>query len=172
MQDITNFAQPSYQKVVCRKFIRYDGFSSYTKEVRTNPFQMNTYREKLSILSEMIAFAKVGKGMKVPEYNFLLRVSEQLGVEREVFDGLFDTKSDYVVPKTQAGRILQFHRLVLLMNVDQVQEVAEIERLRQVGLKMGLRPSAINQVLSIMHEYPDNIVPPEVLIGIFNAYSN
>ena len=133
---------------------------------------MNTYKEKLSILSEMIAFAKVDDLVKDPEYNFLLSVSKQLGIERESFDGLFEEESEHLIPKTQAERILQFHRLVLLMNVDQVQEKVEIKRLYDVGLGMGLPPSAIDQVLSIMHKYPNNVVPPEVLIDIFKAYYN
>ncbi|MFS4494556.1 TerB family tellurite resistance protein [Maribacter sp. 2308TA10-17] len=133
---------------------------------------MSTYKEKLSILSEMIAFAKVDDLVKDPEYHFLLNVSKQLGVEREIFDGLFEKESEHLIPKTEAERILQFHRLVLLMNVDQVQEELEIRRLHDMGLGMGLPPSAIDQVLSVMHKYPNNVVPPEVLIDIFKAHYN
>lgn len=133
---------------------------------------MSTYKEKLSILSEMIAFAKVDAVVKAPEYNFLLRVADDLGIAQEVFDGLFKKKSEHVIPKTQAERILQFHRLVLLMNVDQVQEAFEIRRLHTMGLAMGLPPSAIDQVLSVMQDYPNNVVPPEVMIDIFKVHEN
>jgi len=133
---------------------------------------MSTYKEKLSILSEMIAFARVDNLVKDPEYDFLLSVSKQLGVERKAFDGLFEEESEHLIPKTDAERILQFHRLVLLMNVDQVQDEVEIRRLHDMGLGMGLPPSAIDQVLSIMHNYPNNVVPPEVLIAIFKAHYN
>lgn len=133
---------------------------------------MSTYKEKLSILSEMIAFAKADDLVKDSEYNFLLGVSKQLGVEREAFDGLFKKESEHLIPKTNAERILQFHRLVLLMNIDQVQDEVEIRRLHDMGLAMGLPPSAIDQVLSIMHKYPNNVVPPEVLIDIFKAHYN
>lgn len=133
---------------------------------------MSSIKEKLSILSEMIAFAKVDNVVRELEYNFLLSVAEQLGVPHDVFEGLFNHESEHVIPKTQADRILQFHRLVLLMNVDQVQEELEIKRLHDMGLGMGLPPSAIDQVLSIMHKYPNNVVPPEVLIDIFKAHYN
>lgn len=133
---------------------------------------MSTYKEKLSILSEMIAFAKVDKNLREPEYNFLLGVASQLGIERETFDSLFNDEVEHIIPKTQADRILQFHRLVLLMNVDQNQHDIEISRLHNIGLGMGLPPSAIEQVLTVMHRYPDKIVPPEVLIDIFKAHYN
>ncbi len=133
---------------------------------------MSTYKEKLSILSEMIAFARIENIVKPEEYNFLQGVAMQLGVDRETFDSLFDQDAEHIIPKSQADRILQFHRLVLLMNVDQKQELIEISRLHNIGLGMGLPPSAIEQVLSIMHKYPDKIVPPDVLINIFKAHYN
>ena len=120
----------------------------------------------------MIAFAKVDGVVKEPEYHFLLNVSKQLGVKRDAFDALFENKPEHIIPKTEGDRILQFHRLVLLMNVDQVQEEVEVSRLHNIGLGMGLPPSAINQVLSVMHQYPNNVVPPKVLIDIFKAHYN
>ncbi|NJB72454.1 putative tellurite resistance protein B-like protein [Saonia flava] len=133
---------------------------------------MSTHKEKLSILSEMIAFAKLDKVMEDSEYNFLLGVASNLGVEKQEFDSLFNKKVDAVVPKSHAERILQFHRLVLLMNVDSVQSMSETNKLHSIGLKMGLPPSAIDQVLIVMHNYPNKVVPPNVLIDIFKAYYN
>ena len=133
---------------------------------------MNSYEEKLSILSEMIAFARADHEMKESEYDFLLGVAGHLGIDKETFDTLLSTKVEKIMPKTQAERILQFHRLVLLMNVDQEQHQLEIGKLHNVGLGMGLPPSAIEQVLMVMHQYPDKIVPPDVLINIFKAHYN
>ncbi len=133
---------------------------------------MSTFKEKLSILSEMIAFARVDNTLKREEYSFLQKVAINLGVDKETFDGLFETDAEHIIPKSQAERILQFHRLVLLMNVDQKQDTIEIDRIHNIGLEMGLPPSAIEQVLAIMHKYPNKIVPPEVLIDIFKAHYN
>lgn len=133
---------------------------------------MDTMKEKLSILSEMIAFAKVDKKVKPEEYGFLQSVAEQLGVGQEDFEALFKEEAEHIVPKSEADRILQFHRLVLLMNVDKRQDLSEINQLHNIGLRMGLPPSAIEQVLSVMHQYPNKIVPPQVLLDIFRAYYN
>jgi len=133
---------------------------------------MSTYKEKLSILSEMIAFARADQAIKDPEFYFLLSVSEQLGVVREDFESLLEAEAEHVLPKSEAERILQFHRLVLLMNVDRSGHPEEIRKLHDIGLAMGLSMNAIDQVLMVMHRYPDKIVPPEVLIGIFKAHYN
>lgn len=120
----------------------------------------------------MIGFAKIDGIVKEPEYHFLLGVASHLGVDKPSFEALFETKTEHIVPKSQADRILQFHRLVLLMNVDQVQEEIEIARLHQIGLGMGLRSTAIDRVLRVMHEYPDQVVPPHALIYIFKTHYN
>ncbi|GAB5475226.1 MAG: hypothetical protein Mars2KO_33250 [Maribacter sp.] len=133
---------------------------------------MSTHKEKLSILSEMIEFAKVDGVVKDSEYQFLFGVATQLGIDRTLFEGLFENETEHVIPKTAGDRILQFHRLVLLMNVDQDQQETEVGQLHNIGLGMGLPPSAINQVLSIMHQYPNRVVPPKVLIDIFKAHYN
>lgn len=47
---------------------------------------MSTHKEKLSILSEMIGFAKRDDTVKEPEYHFLLGVASNLGIDRETFN--------------------------------------------------------------------------------------
>jgi hypothetical protein len=120
----------------------------------------------------MISFAKVDKEIKDSEYDFLLGVAKQLEIDKETFDSLFHNKVEKVLLKSEAERILQFHRLVLLMNVDQEQRLVEIEQLHNIGLGFGLPQAAIEQVLTVMHHYPDKVVPPSVLINIFKAYNN
>ncbi|WP_047246000.1 hypothetical protein [Maribacter thermophilus] len=133
---------------------------------------MNTKKEKLSILSEMIAFARVDNTLKRSEYDFLFNVAQQLEISKKEFDSLFSKKVEHIIPKSQADRLVQFNRLILLMNVDNSNDLTEIKRLHDIGLGMGLPPSAIEQVLAIMHKYPNRIVPPDVLINIFKAYDN
>ena len=133
---------------------------------------MPTNKEKLSILSEMISFAKIDNKIKESEYDFLFSVAQQLEVSKKTFDSLFNTDVEHVIPKSQSDRLVQFNRLVLLMNVDENQEPNEVKRIYDIGLKMGLPPGAIQQVLTIMHKYPNKIVPPNMLIAIFKAHYN
>ena len=133
---------------------------------------MSSYEEKLSILSEMISLARADRAVKDREFDFLWGEADQLGVHREDFESLFDSPVRNIIPKTLLSRIIQFHRLVLLINVDRQQTFKEIDKLHNIGLRLGLPPSAIDQVLVLMHQYPDNIIPPETLIGIFKAHYN
>ncbi len=133
---------------------------------------MNTYQDKLSVLSQLIDFARVDYKIKVSEYDFLLSVAHLLDVKKSSLDTLLKEKTPIKKATTQLEKIVQFHRLLLLMNVDKEQHKKEIERLHNIGLWMGLRPSAIGQVLEVMHQYPNKVVPPQVLINIFKAHQN
>lgn len=129
--------------------------------------------EKLSLLSEMIAFAKVeNNALKPIEYSFLLAIAKQLEISREDFDYLIEHPVSYVHLKSHSERIVQFHRLVLLMNIDNNKSQKEIIKLHNFGLRMGLSHESINKVLYLMESFPNKIVPPDVLIDIFKVQAN
>lgn len=130
--------------------------------------------EKLSLLSEMIAFAKYDKEINDVEYGFLLGVAKQLGISRSDFDYLIEHPVTYVHLKSHSERIVQFHRLVLLMNIDQGNQDNSlgIIKLYNFGLRMGLSHESITKVLYLMESFPNKIVPPDVLIDIFKTQYN
>ena len=132
--------------------------------------------EKLSLLSEMIAFAKYDKDIKRIEYNFLLGVAKQLDISREDFEYLLENPVSYTHLKSHSERIVQFHRLVLLMNIEQESNEdnnsAGVIKLYNFGLRMGLSHESITKVLYLMESFPNKIVPPDVLIDIFKTQYN
>lgn len=133
--------------------------------------------EKLSLLSEMIAFAKYDKDIKNIEYNFLLGVAKQLDISREDFEYLLEDSVSYTHLKSHSERIVQFHRLVLLMNIEQEygddhNKSSGAVKLYNFGLRMGLSHESITKVLYLMESFPNKIVPPDVLIDIFKTQYN
>jgi len=129
--------------------------------------------EKLSLLSEMIAFATYDKDIKEMEYNFLLGVAKQLDISREDFDYLIEHPITYTHLKSHSERIVQFHRLVLLMNIEESTNASKgAIKLYNFGLRMGLSHESISKVLYLMESFPNKIVPPDVLIDIFKTQYN
>jgi len=128
--------------------------------------------EKLSLLSEMIAFARVDKTLKDIKYNFLLGVARQLEISRQEFDYLLDNPVTHINLKSHSERIVQFHRLVLLMNLEQAISKRELMRLHNFGLRMGLSHESISRVLDLMESFPNKIVPADLLIDIFKVQYN
>jgi uncharacterized tellurite resistance protein B-like protein len=133
---------------------------------------MNTYEEKLSLLSEMIAFAKVDGQVHEREFQFLTIVAQQLRVDKDVFENLFRQPADKVIIKSEHQRILQFYRLALLMQADGVLHDNEQVAIREMGINMGLSPFAMKGVLVEMKRSPTGMIDPDMLLALFRAQQN
>lgn len=131
-----------------------------------------SHEEKLSALSQLIAFARSDSDINTTEYNFLLAIARQIGVEETIFNKLFDNPYPFVNIKHESQRIVQFHRLLLLMNVDHKITPEELEKIHQLGLKMGLNILAIDKTLEVMKRYDNNNIPAEILLNIFKTHYN
>jgi hypothetical protein len=128
--------------------------------------------EKLSLLSEMIAFAQTEEKVRSVEYNFLFSIAKQLGISKEDFEYLFEHPVTYVNLKSHSERIVQFHRLILLMNLDHNVEPKQLIKIHNFGLRMGLGHESINRVLDLMSVFPNKNVPADFLIDIFKVQYN
>ena len=128
--------------------------------------------EKHQILSDMIRLAMVDNKLDEREYDFISSVAQRLAVSEEELAALIVNPLSTGVFKTELERITQFHRLILLMNVDQETHIAEVDALRNYGLKIGIRPEAIEQVFNEMGDYEDKMIPSERLVEIFSRFYN
>ncbi|MGV3459695.1 MAG: excinuclease ABC subunit B [Flavobacterium sp.] len=133
---------------------------------------MGSYEEKLSLLSEMISFAKIDGQVHEREFQFLSIVASQLRVEKDMFMSLFQHEADKVIPKSEHQRILQFYRLALLMHADGVLHSNEQVAIREMGVNMGLSPFAMKGVLTEMENSPTGLIDPDILLALFRAQHN
>ena len=125
-----------------------------------------------SILSELINLAKIDKDVKDIEFQFLLTIASQIGVTQDDFKILFEQYIKFMPPVLEVERIVQFHRLVLLMNVDSEINQKELIYIKEAGLRMGLNPFATDKVLHEMNMYPNKVIPTERLFEIFQLFHN
>lgn len=127
---------------------------------------------KKSLIQQLIDLAKSDNQVKDVEFQFILNLANQMGVSRSDLKEIFEQHIEFQPPKLEFDRIVQFQRLILLMNVDLEIDEKELDYIRNLGIRMGLHPAATNEVLKIMHDYPNKLVPPNKLIGIFQTYHN
>lgn len=129
--------------------------------------------EKLSLLSELIKLTRSDENeINEIELQFLMTIAQQLGIEQSEFQNLFENLMDFDPPTNEFDRILQFQRLILLSNVDLNQSEQEMNFIRESGVKMGLNPLAVNEVLNKIHDYENKVIPPNILIEIFMRHHN
>ena len=128
--------------------------------------------ERLSLLTELIKLARADREVRELEFEFLLLLADQMGITKAEFLQLFEDYIAFHPPKLEFERIIQLHRLVLIMNVDQEADESEKNHIREVGIRMGLHPMATEKVLEMMCEFPNGMIPPDTLISIFKTYHN
>ncbi|WP_395059812.1 excinuclease ABC subunit B [Flavobacterium sp.] len=133
---------------------------------------MNSHQEKISLISEMIAFAVIDGELHDREYDFLLLISEELEIEKETFLELFNKRNENVIIKDEFNRIIHFYRLALLMHCDGVLHKREKIAIHEMGITMGLNPFAMKRILKLMEDSPKQMIAPEKLICAFQEQLN
>jgi tellurite resistance protein len=132
----------------------------------------NTQAQKLSLLSDMIAFAVVDGKLHDNEYLFLSLIAEDLGIDSTEFQQLFHSENKSEVIKDDFERIQQFYRLALLMHSDGVLHEREEKRIHEIGIGMGLDPFAMKRVLNAMKQSPTRLISPDYLLEVFQEQNN
>lgn len=128
--------------------------------------------DKYAVLTELIKLARSDDKVVEEEYNFIVQLAWFIGVSRAEVDGLFDQYIEDGPSPLETDRILQFHRLVLLANVDFEVDQKEVDFLKGAGLRLGLNPLAVAQVLEEMKRSANGTMDPGRLIEIFQTYHN
>lgn len=125
-----------------------------------------------SIVSELIALSQIDGQVTEDEAGLIKKIGNMLGLtDHEILD-LFKNPATFKPQTSALDRLVQFHGLVLLMNVDGDIHQEEIVHLRWMGIKLGLNPAAVNEILRQMSNYPNNVIPPDELIAIYKKYLN
>lgn len=128
--------------------------------------------EKLSLLADLIKMAKSDEHLRPIEYDFIKVLALRLGIADNERERLFHEKIAYEPPKLETNRILQFQRLIMMMNIDRNQTEEEMNLIRDLGIKMGLNVKATEQVLVEMNDHENNVLPVERLVEIFQYHHN
>lgn len=132
---------------------------------------MNSAHQQ-ALLSDLIVLAHADEKVTETEYNFLLRLAERMGISKKEADALFEHPLPSKPIFSELERIIHFHKMILLMNVDGEVHPKEVKSIRDFGLKMGIRPGAIERILQQMHDYENMVIPSSELVKIFQTYYN
>lgn len=125
-----------------------------------------------ALLSDLILLAQADNKVTDSEYDFIMRIAEQMGLSEADVTELFDNPLPSKPQNSELQRLTHFYKLVLVMNVDRETHEKEIIAVRNFGLKMGIRPGVVDQILLRMNDYKDKIIPTEELLKIFQTYYN
>lgn len=134
--------------------------------------QANRMEEKHSIISQLAELSKVDGRVTEDEIGLLKRMGNMLGLSDAEIVEIIKNPKPFNPPEGELDRMTQFHRLVLMMNVDGEVSPNEIQYLKLAGVKLGLQADVVEEVLREMVKYPNNVVPPEKLLEIYKKNLN
>lgn len=132
------------------------------------------YQEKLSHIKDLINLSRIDGQESHMELNFINSVADRLGVERADVDKIKQGNLvvDNSFPRYQNQIIDQFHRIILLMGIDKIIKKEEIQFCFDLGLKMGLNPTAVLEVINKSYRNPAFLVQKDDIDRIFKKYLN
>ena len=128
--------------------------------------------EKIGLIQLLIGLSKSDHKFDEIERRFISKIAEMIGVSRNQLREIENFETTFAPPKSEFARILQFQQLILLMNIDGEINESEKHYIRDVGIRMGLNPLAIEEVFVAVKQFPNGSIPPKLLIDIFTKFHN
>jgi len=132
----------------------------------------NLHHEKLSLLQDLMGLSKADGKVTIEEMQFIADVASRFGVSDNELIELHNNPVDYNPQDRETDRFTQFYRLLLLTSVDANRDENEIEFCKNTGLKMGLNPNAINEVVKRIIASENGTLPVQELIEVFKTNHN
>ena len=124
------------------------------------------------MIEQMIDLTKKNPDKNTKEIPFIAQLIEQMGLTKNDVLQLFNSHIKTQLPPKETDRILQFYRLCLLTLIDEKITFEELSKLRDVGINMGLSPTATEEIIRSLQENKGKVLSPEQLIKIFKVNLN
>ncbi|NDF59991.1 MAG: hypothetical protein EB100_02835 [Crocinitomicaceae bacterium] len=124
------------------------------------------------MIEQMIDLTKKNPDKNTKEIPFIVQLIEQMGLTKNDVLQLFNSHIKTQLPPKETDRILQFYRLCLLTLIDEKITFEELSKLRDVGINMGLSPTATEEIIRVLQENKGKVLSPESLIQIFKVNLN
>jgi len=120
----------------------------------------------------MIQIASADGQFEDLEFDMLSLLSSKLQVDRMELDALLTDPTIKTYPASEVKRISIFFSLWKMVFVDGHAHVAEIEKLKEITLHLGLPSQALHRLLDIQDLYAEGNIPIDTFIEVFKAHHN
>ena len=132
---------------------------------------MYTHEQKVSHLKALYHLACADKDFSNVEAIYIKNVAERLGVKLEELRN-FNPASEppLDLPDTEFKIYSLFHRLAIIIMVDESINETEKRYCFNLGIKMGLHPNALHEIIEHVIAHGSMGASPEKIMGIFKKY--
>jgi uncharacterized tellurite resistance protein B-like protein len=132
---------------------------------------MYSREQKISHLRALYHLALSDGILSKAETVYIKIVAEGLSIPVEVLEQFDGEEPELILPDHEYKLFSLFHRLALVIMVDGTVHEEEERMCFDLGIKMGLHPNAIGDIISHVKSESSHASPAEI-IAIFKRYLN
>ena len=131
---------------------------------------MDSHQQKISHLRALYHLACADKVLTDAEAVFIKNVAEHLGISLEELSKLDPYEPTLELPNREYKNYVLFHRLALIVMIDNALNERERQYCFNLGIKMGLHPNAIDEIIDHIQRHGTMGSLPKDIVAIFKKY--
>lgn len=130
---------------------------------------MDRLSQKISHLNALYHLASVDNDISEVELVYIRKVAERLGVILSK-DTLKSNEPELDLPNREYKVYGLFHRLALILMLDNHASDAEKHFCFNLGIRMGLHPNAVGEIIDFVSVHGASRTTPKEVMTIFRKY--
>jgi uncharacterized tellurite resistance protein B-like protein len=131
-------------------------------------------RMRTSLVHMLHTLAKQDGVLHRNEMHFIQGILEEYEYDVSILDETpenFDV-NEVVLPADYAERMEMLYNLLYLMKLDAKVSQFEVRFIRRLTLKFSIDPKLVEELVSIMSEYEDKLIPKKLILDTIKKYMN
>jgi len=131
---------------------------------------LDNHNQKISHLKALYHLACADNEITKAESIYIRIVAERLGVKQEELEKFDASEPVLELPEKQYELYGLFHRLAIIIMIDNNIDENERRYCFNLGIKMGLHPNAIDEIIDHIQRHGTMASLPKDIIAIFKKY--
>jgi hypothetical protein len=133
---------------------------------------LDSHHQKISHLKSLYHLACADKELAKVETTYIRIVAEHLGIDPKELENFDGSEPDLELPDKEYKLYSLFHRLAIIIMLDNTVNERERHYCFNLGIKMGLHPNAIKEIIDYVSVYGAMTSMPADVLKIFKKYLN
>jgi len=133
---------------------------------------VDTHQQKISHLKALYYVACADNHLSQAETVYIKIVAERLGVNADEIQKFDGQEPELELPDKEYKLYSLFHRLAHIIMIDNDPHEKEIQFCFDLGVKMGLNPNAIREIIDHVASHGAMRTTPSDVMNIFRKYLN
>lgn len=131
---------------------------------------MDSHQQKISHLRALYHLACADKVLTDVEAVYIKNVAERLGIPLEELSKLDPYEPTLELPDREYKNYVLFHRLALIVMIDNAMSERERQYCFNLGIKMGLHPNAVGEIIDYIESKGTIDSKASEVMAIFKRY--